>query len=151
NNLSAFGIFSASRIVPTRKSIFIKSSNVHISLAGSTFVVVSKFSCFVCSNLSNCFCMVLSSILANSYSLLLTSCSVVLNTSSSTTECQFNGLVSFSNCNISLSFLEVCGKKGSPNTASAVATCKATYIMVCVRSSSVFTVCQGSSSAKYLF
>src|SRR5690606_507407 len=53
--------------------------------------------------------------------------------------------------NMFFNFPEVNGKNGSLKTAKAEAICKATYITVLVRASSVFMVFHSSSSARYLF
>ena len=148
-NFLVLAIFSASRMVPTRISSLVKSSNSIVSFCGSAFRFSASFSTLVCSSLSSCFCICSSSILLNSNSALAIRWPGAIKSvvSERTSHCKAPSSGRFS---MALSLADVCGRNGSLKTDNAVAICSATYITVLVRSSSVFTVFQGSASARYL-
>ena len=150
-SLLAFGIFSASTMVPTRKSNLAKSSKVAVNFCGSVTWFSITFAFLVASSLSICFWISASSIWANK---------ICPETSGSPIWCPALVKFQFSNSkfqlltsmfNILVNFLEVKGKKGSHKVVKTEAICKATYICVCTLSGLVLTIFHGSSSAKYLF
>ena len=63
-----FGIFSASKIVPTRKSILVKSSKFMVSFCGIIVLFSDSLTFFVASSLFSCACISSSSTFRNSNS-----------------------------------------------------------------------------------